>query len=71
MKKYVLKKTWIDIDTGKEEGGYFYFYSTENFYRFKFYKNIKKASVFDSLDKVKEKIKLFNLKNTKIKIINI
>ena len=61
-----IRKTWIDIDTLKERGGYFYFYETVKFSKFKFYKDKSKATNFDTLEKAKSKIKFFKLKGIKI-----
>lgn len=69
-KKYILRKTWIDIKSGKEKGGYFFFYSTSQYERFKFYKTLGKQTNFNSLKDVNAKIKLFELKGVEIIEVN-
>ena len=70
-RKYILKKTWIDVKTGKEKGGYFYFYSTVEYEKFKFYKTLGKQTVFTSLKEVRRKIDLFNLSGVSILIVEL
>lgn len=65
-KSFLLKKTWVDIKTGKEKGGYFCFYSDAKYDKFKFYKTLGKQTTFNSLKDAKAKIKLFDLKGVKI-----